>query len=60
MIRPGLKIGVCGENGGDPSFVYFFHEAGLGCVSCSPFRVPAARLEAGRGALPTRSADATK
>jgi len=46
--RPGLKVGVCGEHGGDPESVHFFHEAGLDYVSCSPFRVPVARLEAGR------------
>ena len=46
--RPDLKIGVCGEHGGDPESVRFFHEAGLDYVSCSPFRVPVARLEAGR------------
>ncbi|MGW0758425.1 pyruvate, phosphate dikinase [Streptomyces sp. NPDC002814] len=50
--RPGLKIGVCGEHGGDPESVHFFHGAGLDYVSCSPFRVPIARLEAGRAALP--------
>ncbi|RZU23741.1 pyruvate, phosphate dikinase [Streptomyces sp. BK239] len=50
--RPGLKIGVCGEHGGDPESVHFFHAAGLDYVSCSPFRVPVARLEAGRAALP--------
>ncbi|MFG2512256.1 pyruvate, phosphate dikinase [Streptomyces sp. NPDC048584] len=50
--RPGLKIGVCGEHGGDPDSVHFFHAAGLDYVSCSPFRVPVARLEAGRAALP--------
>ncbi|MGW3148275.1 pyruvate, phosphate dikinase [Streptomyces sp. NPDC001177] len=50
--RPGLKIGVCGEHGGDPESVRFFHTAGLDYVSCSPFRVPVARLEAGRAALP--------
>ncbi|MFF8193428.1 pyruvate, phosphate dikinase [Streptomyces bobili] len=49
--RPGLKIGVCGEHGGDPASVHFFHAAGLDYVSCSPFRVPVARLEAGRAAL---------
>jgi pyruvate, orthophosphate dikinase len=49
--RPGLKLGVCGEHGGDPESVHFFHEAGLDYVSCSPFRVPVARLEAGRAAL---------
>ncbi|MFP3989747.1 pyruvate, phosphate dikinase [Streptomyces sp. E11-3] len=50
--RPGLRIGVCGEHGGDPDSVHFFHAAGLDYVSCSPFRVPVARLEAGRAALP--------
>ncbi|MFF5187659.1 pyruvate, phosphate dikinase [Streptomyces sp. NPDC000345] len=49
--RPDLKIGVCGEHGGDPESVHFFHAAGLDYVSCSPFRVPVARLEAGRAAL---------
>ncbi|QOV45121.1 pyruvate, phosphate dikinase [Streptomyces chromofuscus] len=49
--RPGLKIGVCGEHGGDPESVHFFHAAGLDYVSCSPFRVPVARLEAGRAAV---------
>jgi pyruvate,orthophosphate dikinase len=49
--RPNLKIGVCGEHGGDPDSVHFFHEVGLDYVSCSPFRVPVARLEAGRAAL---------
>ncbi|GGM14398.1 pyruvate, phosphate dikinase [Streptomyces fumigatiscleroticus] len=49
--RPTLTIGVCGEHGGDPESVHFFHGAGLDYVSCSPFRVPVARLEAGRAAL---------
>jgi pyruvate,orthophosphate dikinase len=49
--RPDLKLGVCGEHGGDPASVHFFHEVGLDYVSCSPFRVPVARLEAGRSAL---------
>ncbi len=49
--RPDLKIGVCGEHGGDPQSVHFFHNAGLDYVSCSPFRVPVARLEAGRAAV---------
>ncbi|MBB6170898.1 pyruvate,orthophosphate dikinase [Nocardiopsis mwathae] len=48
--RPGMKIGVCGEHGGDPASVHFFHRLGLDYVSCSPFRVPVARLEAGRAA----------
>ncbi|HEY9417818.1 MAG TPA: pyruvate, phosphate dikinase [Pseudonocardia sp.] len=49
--KPGLKIGVCGEHGGDPESVHFFHEVGLDYVSCSPFRIPVARLEAGRAAI---------
>jgi pyruvate,orthophosphate dikinase len=49
--KPGLKIGVCGEHGGDPESVGFFHQVGLDYVSCSPFRVPVARLEAGRAAV---------
>jgi pyruvate, orthophosphate dikinase len=49
--RPELKLGICGEHGGDPESVHFFHEVGLDYVSCSPFRVPVARLEAGRAAL---------
>jgi pyruvate,orthophosphate dikinase len=48
--RPELTVGVCGEHGGDPASVRFFHTAGLDYVSCSPFRVPIARLEAGRAA----------
>ncbi|MFF3404671.1 pyruvate, phosphate dikinase [Streptomyces sp. NPDC002742] len=51
VAHPGLKIGVCGEHGGDPDSIHFFHDIGLDYVSCSPFRVPAARLEAGRAAL---------
>jgi len=47
----GLKLGVCGEHGGDPKSVAFFHEAGLDYVSCSPFRVPGARLAAAHAAL---------
>jgi pyruvate,orthophosphate dikinase len=49
--RPHLSVGVCGEHGGDPESVHFFHDAGLDYVSCSPFRVPVARLEAGRAAV---------
>jgi pyruvate,orthophosphate dikinase len=55
--RPGLKIGVCGEHGGDPDSVHFFHDAGLDYVSCSPFRVPVARLEAGRAAVQSNGSD---
>jgi pyruvate, orthophosphate dikinase len=49
--RPDLKLGVCGEHGGDPESIHFFHQVGLDYVSCSPFRVPIARLEAGRAAV---------
>jgi pyruvate,orthophosphate dikinase len=49
--RPGLKLGVCGEHGGDPDSVHFFERVRLDYVSCSPFRVPIARLEAGRAHL---------
>ena len=49
--KPGLKLGVCGEHGGDPESIHFFHKTGLDYVSCSPFRVPVARLEAGRAAV---------
>jgi pyruvate,orthophosphate dikinase len=49
--RPGLELGVCGEHGGDPDSVHFFHQVGLNYVSCSPFRVPVARLEAGRAVV---------
>ncbi len=48
MANPELHLGVCGEHGGDPASIHFFDEAGLDYVSCSPFRVPVARLEAGR------------
>jgi len=49
--RPDITLGVCGEHGGDPESIHFFHGAGLDYVSCSPFRVPVARLEAGRAAV---------
>uniref|UniRef100_UPI002C312FE9 putative PEP-binding protein n=1 Tax=Enterovirga sp. TaxID=2026350 RepID=UPI002C312FE9 len=50
-VRAGLKIGICGEHGGDPASVVFCHEVGLDYVSCSPFRVPIARLAAAQAAL---------
>jgi pyruvate,orthophosphate dikinase len=56
--RPDLHCGVCGEHGGDPESIHFFEEVGLDYVSCSPFRVPVARLEAGR-AVVARSSDAS-
>lgn len=49
--NPDLHLGICGEHGGDPASIHFFHEVGLDYVSCSPFRVPVARLEAGRSAV---------
>jgi pyruvate,orthophosphate dikinase len=49
--RPGLEVGICGEHGGDPSSIEFCHKAGLNYVSCSPFRVPVARLAAAQAAL---------
>jgi pyruvate,orthophosphate dikinase len=49
--RPALKLGICGEHGGDPDSVHFFDQVGLDYVSCSPFRVPVARLEAGRSVI---------
>jgi pyruvate,orthophosphate dikinase len=49
--KPRLKLGVCGEHGGDPTGVAFFHKIGLDYVSCSPFRVPVARLAAAHAAL---------
>ncbi|MFE4576579.1 pyruvate, phosphate dikinase [Streptomyces chartreusis] len=55
--RPDLKLGVCGEHGGDPESVHFFHEVGLDYVSCSPFRIPVARLEAGRAASESAGSD---
>ena len=55
--KPGLKIGVCGEHGGDPESIKFFHTAGLDYVSCSPFRVPVARLEAGRATILSVASD---
>ena len=54
--RPGLKVGICGEHGGDPKSVAFFDEVGLDYVSCSPFRVPIARLAAAQAAILARAA----
>ncbi len=50
-VRNDLKLGICGEHGGDPASVAFCHEVGLDYVSCSPFRVPIARLAAAQAAL---------
>jgi pyruvate,orthophosphate dikinase len=50
-VRPDIELGVCGEHGGDPASIGFFHKAGLDYVSCSPFRVPIARLAAAQAAV---------
>jgi pyruvate, orthophosphate dikinase len=55
--RPGLKIGICGEHGGDPASIHFFHKAGLDYVSCSPYRVPIARLAAAQAKLEQSASD---
>ncbi|TMR08295.1 pyruvate, phosphate dikinase [Nonomuraea turkmeniaca] len=55
--RPDLHLGICGEHGGDPDSVHFCHDVGLDYVSCSPFRIPVARLEAGRAALSDTDSD---
>ena len=55
--NPNLRIGICGEHGGDPDSIHFCNEVGLDYVSCSPFRIPVARLEAGRAALETAGSD---
>ncbi|MCX6093091.1 MAG: hypothetical protein NTX23_09530, partial [Candidatus Bipolaricaulota bacterium] len=49
--RPTLKLGICGEHGGDPASIHFCHRTGLNYVSCSPYRVPVARLAAAQAAL---------
>jgi pyruvate,orthophosphate dikinase len=54
---PKLKLGVCGEHGGDPDSIKFFYEAGLDYVSCSPFRVPIARLAAAQAILGASASD---
>jgi pyruvate,orthophosphate dikinase len=54
--RPDLKVGICGEHGGEPSSVGFCHRAGLSYVSCSPYRVPIARLAAAQAALGSEQA----
>src|SRR3954470_1344248 len=55
--RPDLKLGICGEHGGDPASVHFFHKVGLDYVSASPYRIPVARLAAAQAALSTRVGD---
>ena len=51
QVRPDIKLGICGEHGGDPSSIEFCHKNGLNYVSCSPFRVPIARLAAAQAAI---------
>ena len=58
-VRPGLKLGICGEHGGDPASIRFCEEAGLDYVSCSPYRVPIARLAAAHAVLASASRDDT-
>jgi pyruvate,orthophosphate dikinase len=53
-VRPDLKCGICGEHGGEPSSVKFCHKVGLNYVSCSPFRVPIARLAAAQAVIETK------
>ena len=55
-MRPDLKLGVCGEHGGDPAWIAFCEQARLDYVSCSPFRVPIARLAAAQAALGKKAA----
>ncbi len=50
-VKPNIKFGVCGEHGGDPASVEFFHNVGMNYVSCSPFRVPIARLAAAQAEI---------
>ena len=54
QTRPNIKLGICGEHGGDPQSVEFCHNVGLTYVSCSPFRVPIARLAAAQAAIKER------
>jgi len=56
QTRPDIKLGICGEHGGDPDSVKFCHRIGLTYVSCSPFRVPVARLAAAQAALEEQAA----
>ena len=55
--KPGIKLGVCGEHGGDPASIHFFDKVGLNYVSCSPYRVPVARLAAAQAALSVKVGD---
>ena len=60
QTRPDIKLGICGEHGGDPESVKFCHRIGLSYVSCSPFRVPVARLAAAQAALEEEAAGKPK
>ena len=51
VAKPELKLGICGEHGGDPDSIDFFHNSGLDYVSCSPYRVPVARVAAAQAAV---------
>ena len=53
--NPNLHVGVCGETGGDPASIDFYHNCGLDYVSCSPFRIPVARLAAAQAALKNKN-----
>ena len=55
--KPDLEVGVCGEHGGDPASIAFFDQVGLNYVSCSPYRVPVARLAAAQAAMETKERD---
>jgi pyruvate,orthophosphate dikinase len=57
QTRPDIKLGICGEHGGDPASIEFFHNVGLHYVSCSPYRVPIARLSAAQAALKQRKVE---
>ena len=57
QTRPNLKLGICGEHGGDPASIHFFQKVGLNYVSCSPYRVPVARLAAAHAALSGKVGD---
>ena len=59
QTKPKLKLGICGEHGGDPASIAFCQDVGLDYVSCSPYRVPVARLAAAQAAIGTRKADRT-
>ena len=59
MTRPDIKLGICGEHGGDAASIRFFEQVGLDYVSCSPYRVPAARLAAAQASILARHDSAT-